>query len=144
MSNKYKKSFEVDTEDIPRKCPICGVKFNLSDDIDISPYKKGYRSVLMCPKCKYQKVISYTLEEDIEDDEDEFEESDYDENCEDMSKEDMLEELNEHNWTHELTDDSSWEEIKEVYDIMIDECTGDSPLFPNGRDYDAEDEDGPF
>lgn len=88
MSNKYKENFDVDPNEIPRKCPICGVELNLRDNIDISPYKEGFRAVLMCPKCKFQKVISYMLE-------DEFEESDYDENCEDMSKEDILDEWNE-------------------------------------------------
>ena len=133
MSNKYKKSFKVDADEIPGNCPFCKNKLDRTENLLISPYKDGFRAVLMCPKCNFQKVIAYELEGD-----------DYEENCEVMSKEDMLEELDEHNWKHELTGDSSWEEVKEEYDIMIDECTGDSPLFPNGRDYDAEDEDSPF
>lgn len=35
----------------------------------------------------------------------------------------------------------SEEEVKQEYDQMIDEYD-DSDMFPNGRDYDAEDEDG--
>lgn len=62
-----------------------------------------------------------------------------------MSKKEMLQEMKEHGWDfHDLTEKSSWDDIKEEYDVMIDECTGESSLFPNGRDYDAEDEDGPF
>lgn len=61
-----------------------------------------------------------------------------------MSKEDMLEAMNENKWEHELTKDSSWKEVKKEYDNMIDEYGDDSSLFPDGRDYEAEDEDGPF
>lgn len=61
-----------------------------------------------------------------------------------MSKEDMLESMEEHGWNHELTEENSWDEIKEEYDTMVGECSDYSILFPNGRDYDAEDEDGPF
>ena len=60
------------------------------------------------------------------------------------SKKDMLSEMEEQGWIHDLSEKSSWEDIKEEYDVMIDECESESTLFPNGRDYDAEDEDGPF
>ena len=60
-----------------------------------------------------------------------------------MTKEEMLEIMKKNNWSgaDELDEDSSYEEIKEEYDEMIDEYD-DSDMFPNGRDYDAEDEDG--
>ena len=61
-----------------------------------------------------------------------------------MSKEEMLDEMKERDWEHDLTEESSWEEIKEQYDNMVDEYDNDSDLFPNGRDFDAEDEDGPY
>ena len=36
-----------------------------------------------------------------------------------------------------------YEEIKEVFDEMMEECAdGEYCLFPNERDYDSEDEDG--
>ena len=60
-----------------------------------------------------------------------------------MIKEEMLEIMKKNNWSgaDELDEDSSYEEVKEEYDEMIDEYD-DSDMFPNGRDYDAEDEDG--
>lgn len=61
-----------------------------------------------------------------------------------MRKKEMLEEMKMHNWGDGLTMKNSFEEIEEEYNTMIDECLDDSNLFPNGRDYDAEDEDGPF
>lgn len=61
-----------------------------------------------------------------------------------LSKEDMLEKMEECGWAHELSAENSWSEIKEEYDTMYDEQSGEETLFPNGRDYDAEDEDGPF
>ena len=143
MTNKYDSSFEVDYDDIPRTCPICGMEFDFEENVDISPYKDGLRSVLICPKCKFQKVLAYKLQDDIEEDTDEPEDDDDDEYDEEMSKEDMLEAMKEQNWSHELTEDDSWDDIKEEYDNMLDICSDDSLLFPNGRDYDAEDEDGP-
>lgn len=64
MSTKYDRSFEADV--YPMKCPFCDYKFNYQEDVQIDPYKKGYRSVLYCDKCNYKKVLSYTLEEDID------------------------------------------------------------------------------
>ena len=150
MSDKYKRSFEIDDDEIPRKCPGCGTDFDLTKDVDIDYYKDGIRSVLICPNencnLNYQKVISYKtnsdLEKEMEEDE-EFGEDGEDEEDK-MSKEEMLREMDEVNWPHDLSEESSWDEIKEEYDNMIDECSDNSDLFPNGRDYDAEDEDGPF
>ena len=43
----------------------------------------------------------------------------------------------------EVNEDSTYEEIKEVFDEMMEECAdGEYCLFPNERDYDSEDEDG--
>lgn len=64
MSTKYDKSFEVD--ELPIECPICGYQFDYHEDAQIDPYKEGYRSVLYCNNCNYKKVLSYTLEEDID------------------------------------------------------------------------------
>lgn len=139
MAEKYNFDDGVEEEStIPRICPKCQEELEL--DIDPDGSVRVY-----CSNCDFVEELDEEQLAELnqcEDygDEDENEE----ENCEDMTKEDMLKELNEHNWPHELTDDSSWDEVKEEYDIMIDECTGDSSLFPNGRDYDAEDEDGPF
>ena len=55
-----------------------------------------------------------------------------------------FEEMEQNGWTFDLPKNASYDEIKEEYDTMIDEYFNDSDLFPNGRDYDAEDEDGPF
>ena len=59
-----------------------------------------------------------------------------------MTKQEMLEEMDENHWGHESDENSSYEEIKEEYDEMVDEFSDDSVMFPNGRDYDSEDEDG--
>ena len=48
----------------------------------------------------------------------------------------------ENHWGHESDETSSYEEVKEEYDEMVDEFSDDSVMFPNGRDYDAEDEEG--
>lgn len=165
MSDKYRKSFEV--EDIPQECPICGAEFDLIGDVDISPYENGYRSMLMCPKCNFKKVLGYTTEDDaisdMEDDDEEDEEEDDDEDDDEedddddidnenlnddenlfiMSKEEMLKEMEERGWECNLTEESSLCDIKEKYDAMIAEYSDLSDLFPNVRDYDAEDEDGP-
>ena len=54
----------------------------------------------------------------------------------------MLEEMDESCWGHEIDENSSYEEVKEEYNEMIEEFSDDSDMFPNGRDYDVEDEDG--
>ncbi len=56
-----------------------------------------------------------------------------------MTKKEMLEELEENDWAEELTEDSSYEEIKERYqDYIHDTDNEEGALYPNGRDYDAE------
>lgn len=40
-----------------------------------------------------------------------------------------------------LTKKSTYEEIKDDHDEMLDELSGESVWFPNPRDTDAEDED---
>ena len=59
-----------------------------------------------------------------------------------MTKQEMLEKMDENHWGHESDENSSYEEVKEEYDEMVDEFSDDSVMFPNRRDYDAEDEDG--
>lgn len=59
-----------------------------------------------------------------------------------MTKQEMLAEMDENHCGHESDENSSYEEVKEEYDEMVDEFSDDSVMFPNGRDYDAEDEDG--
>ena len=63
-----------------------------------------------------------------------------------MTKEEMLDEMDENCYLHMTDEDSDYEEVKEEYDKMIreneEEYSDDSDMFPNGRDYDAEDEDG--
>lgn len=56
----------------------------------------------------------------------------------------MIEEMDEYGWAHGLDKDSTDEEVEETYQYFKDEVCDTSDLFPNGRDYDAEDEDGPF
>ena len=58
------------------------------------------------------------------------------------TKEDMLEKLRENNWT-DVDEHSSYKEIKESYNEMCYELYDDSfdPMYPNGNDHDAEDED---
>ena len=60
-----------------------------------------------------------------------------------MTKLDMLNEMDNHNWDHNFTASSSYSKIKEEYTEMVNEYdSSEDLLFPNGRDYDAEDEDG--
>lgn len=59
-----------------------------------------------------------------------------------MTKHEMLEQMEANGWSHELKEKDSYKDIKEEYELMIDEFSDDSYMFPNGRDYDAEDEDG--
>lgn len=60
------------------------------------------------------------------------------------TREEMIEEMDEYGWAHGLDKDSTDEEVEETYQYFKDEVCDTSDLFPNGRDYDAEDEDGPF
>lgn len=59
-----------------------------------------------------------------------------------MTKQEMLQEMDERAWGHETDKDSSYEDVKEEYDEMIEEFSDDFTMFPNGRDYDSEDEEG--
>lgn len=59
-----------------------------------------------------------------------------------MTKQEMLQEMDERAWRHEADKDSSYEDAKEEYDEMIEELSDDFTMFPNGRDYDSEDEEG--
>lgn len=43
---------------------------------------------------------------------------------------------------HETDENSSYEEVKEEYDEMVEEYLDNSDMFLNPRNYDAEDEDG--
>ena len=59
-----------------------------------------------------------------------------------MTKKEMLDEMEEAGWSYDTDLDSPYKAVKEDYDEMKKELSDDSLLFPNGRDYDAEDEDG--
>lgn len=59
-----------------------------------------------------------------------------------MTKKEMIEEMEKNMWENDLTENSSYDEVKEEYKEMRSELDDDSNMFPNGRDYDAEDEDG--
>lgn len=50
----------------------------------------------------------------------------------------MLEELEENDWAEELTEDSSYEEIKERYQEFLHDTDDEDVMHPNGRDYGAE------
>lgn len=51
----------------------------------------------------------------------------------------MLEEMNNNNWETELDNDSSYEEVEEAYNEMKEEYeAAEDAMYPNGRDYDAE------
>ena len=54
-----------------------------------------------------------------------------------MTKGEMLEIMEERGWEHELTSKNSYEEVKEEFEIMIDEYDNLIDMFPNG--YDEED-----
>lgn len=65
-----------------------------------------------------------------------------------LTKADMLEEMDRNDYFHDLNQNSKYKEIKEVYDEFLEfikedaiDISDESDMFPNGRDYDAEDED---
>ena len=60
------------------------------------------------------------------------------------SKKEMIDEMKECGWYPSVDKTDSYEDVKAEYEAFLDETSDDSTLFPNGRDYDAEDEDGPF
>ena len=59
-----------------------------------------------------------------------------------MTKKEMLAEMDEAAWGSEFDEDSSYEDVKADYEEMKKENSDNSTWYPNGRDYDAEDEDG--
>ena len=61
-----------------------------------------------------------------------------------MSKRSMIQEMQDCDWPVSCSEEDSYEIVKEEYEIFLDEYNDDSDMFPNGRDEDAEDEDGPF
>lgn len=54
----------------------------------------------------------------------------------------MLAKMDEAVWDTDLDENSSYEEVKNEYEEMLEDRSDNSDMFPNGRDYDAEDEDG--
>lgn len=60
------------------------------------------------------------------------------------SKKDMICEMKENGWNPSCNEKDSYADVKSEYETYKDETNDDSDLFPNGRDYDAEDEEGPF
>lgn len=67
--SKYDKSFSVDKEDVPSKCPICRKDLlPTSEYIDIHYHADGIRTVLCCNNgdCKFEKVLSYETNKDVE------------------------------------------------------------------------------
>lgn len=58
------------------------------------------------------------------------------------NKEIMLKEMRNNNWETDVNENSSYEEIEEAYDEMLEEYdAAEDAMYPNGRDYDAEDFD---
>ena len=87
----YDRSFDFEGDEIPCQCPICKNEFDLSEDIDISPYRDGIRVLLVCPNCHFKKVLSYTTWTEMEgmrrEMEEEYEEEEYEEDEEDYEEE---------------------------------------------------------
>lgn len=59
-----------------------------------------------------------------------------------MTKKEILAEMDGTVWGTDLDENSSYEEIEKEYEEMLEDRSDNSDMFPNGRDYDAEDEDG--
>ena len=57
------------------------------------------------------------------------------------SKKDMIQEMEDYGHNCSCSVKDSWDDVKAEYDVFCEE--DGSSMFPNGRDYDAEDEDGP-
>lgn len=53
-----------------------------------------------------------------------------------MTKSEMLEIMEERGWSHDLTSKNSYAEVKEEFEIMIDEYDNLIDMFPNGYDDD--------
>lgn len=54
----------------------------------------------------------------------------------------MLDEMEGKSFGYLKDEKPSYKEVEEDYEEMEDELSDDSDMFPNGRDYEAEDEDG--
>ncbi len=51
----------------------------------------------------------------------------------------MLEKMRENHWETETNEESSYEDVKVDFDEMIEELEAiEDDMYPNGRDYDAE------
>ena len=110
---------------------------------------------IICPHCGEAIMVAVDTEQDdipyIDMDDDGYNDIDSDnpfnEDVMDfeLEKDNMLSQLRNYYDEEELevNEDSTYEEIKEVFDVMMEECAdGEYCLFPNERDYDSEDEDG--
>jgi len=59
-----------------------------------------------------------------------------------MTKAEMIEAMNEGSWCHDMTMKNTYAEVKEEYETMLEEYeAAEEDMYPNGRDYDAEDFD---
>ena len=57
-----------------------------------------------------------------------------------MTKIEMLKEMSDNNWDADVTEKSSYSEVREEYKSMLDEFeSAYDAMYPNGRDMDAED-----
>lgn len=55
-------------------------------------------------------------------------------------KQSMLKEMEENCWDAELDENATYEEVHEAYEEMLEEYeSAEDMMYPNGRDYDAED-----
>lgn len=51
----------------------------------------------------------------------------------------MLRIIKDNCWDMDINENSSYDEVKEIYDEMTEEFDAvENDMFPNGRDYDAE------
>jgi len=92
------------------------------------------------------EAISKFLEDEIMDNVtsiDDFEEVNDDMNDEMMTRSDMLKEMEDKGFPMDDSEEADDDDVKAAYDEMMEELEDTSDTFPNGRDFDAEDEDGP-
>lgn len=59
-----------------------------------------------------------------------------------MTKVEKLMKMKERRWANDLSEKSLAEDIDAEYEAMLDELGDNYLTHPNGRDYDAEDEEG--
>lgn len=73
---KYEKSFKVDLDEIPSKCPECGKDIDIINSVeyDYHPNGKGIYGTLYCNNddCTFSKDLIFETHEDIAKDMDEF------------------------------------------------------------------------